>query len=141
MIDPKHQGNSTPLREAFRGFEKSTAYWRYPISVRGRFQQAASWWPARDANTPLGLVNAAFAKRQRDRAAQAQGWRAGNFVLVLLQVLIADAVTSGFLKKDRVRLVPKILPPRQYSIQRRTVRPIRHRTSVQTNSERETSSG
>jgi len=114
------------LRGAFRDFENSAAYWRHPLSVRSRFQQVASWWPARDADFPLTGVNAAFAKTQRDRAARAQGWRAGNFALILLQTLVARAVEAGALTTNRVKLVPKLLPPRHQSYQRRDIRPIRH---------------
>jgi hypothetical protein len=74
------------------------------MSVRSRFQQVAAWWPDRDARFPLTQVNALFAKMHRDRAALvAQGWRAGNFALILLQALIARAVEKGALSVDGVR--------------------------------------
>jgi hypothetical protein len=101
------------LRDAFQEFRDSPAYWRYPLSVRSRFQQVVSWWPDRDADFPLAKVNAAFARMQRDRAALAQGWRAGNFALLLLQALVARAVQTGVLTVDRVKQVPKLLPTRQ----------------------------
>lgn len=118
------------LREAFQEFENSTAYWRYPMSVRSRFQQAVSWWPDRDANFLLTQVNATFAKMQRDRAALARGWRAGNFALILLQTLIARAIENGVLTVNRVKQVPRLLPSRQQSNQRRGVKPVRYRISA-----------
>jgi hypothetical protein len=57
-----------------------------------------------DARFPLTQVNGLFAKMHRDRAALvAQGWRAGNFALILLQALIARAVEKGALSADCVR--------------------------------------
>ena len=109
MTDIKGRGS---LREAFQDFEKADAYWSYPLSVRSRFQRVAAWWPNRDASFRLAQVNANFAKTQRDRAALAQGWRAGNFALVLLQALVAEAVEAGVLTNNRVKQVPKLLPPR-----------------------------
>ncbi len=130
------------LRQAFQEFENSNTYWRHPPSVRMRFQQVVSWWPVRDAQFSLADVNASFAKRQRDRMALAQGWRAGNFALVLLQALVARAVDAGALPTNRVKVVPKILPPRHSSNQRRGVQPIRHRISASLDSsDREKSSG
>jgi hypothetical protein len=121
MIDKRR----CTIREAFRDFETSSAYWSYPIAVRSRFQQVAAWWPDRDACFPLAHVNATFATMQRDRAALARGWRAGNFTLIVLQLLIARAVESGVLTINRVKQVPRLLPPRQQSSRRRRIRPVR----------------
>jgi hypothetical protein len=123
------------LREAFQDFENSDAYWRYPLSVRSRFQQVVRWWPPRDAELPLTQVNAAFAKRQRDRAAFAQGWRAGNHTLILLQALVAKAVEAGVLPVNRIRQVGKLSPPRQHPTSyRRPIKPVRDRNPASTDS-------
>lgn len=120
--------NGPTLREAFEEFRASRDYWSHPLSVRSRFQQVASWWPNRDADFSLTKVNATFARMQRDRAALAQGWRTGNFALILLQTLVARAVETGVLPTNRVRLVPKLPPIRQPpNRNRRSIRPHRHR--------------
>jgi len=115
-------------------FENSNAYWSYPISVRSRFQQVVSWWPERDASFPLVKVNATFAKMQRDRAALAQGYRAGNFALVLLQTLVVRAVDAGALSSNRVKQVPKLAPLKgSPSRDRRQIKPIRGGLLVENN--------
>ena len=118
------------LAEVFEDFRTSGSYRLIPLSVRTRFDLVVSWWPERDAAFPLANVDAAFAKTQRDRSARAMGWRAGNFTLVLLQTLVDYAIRSGALTKNRVRQVPKLLPPRQQPTSyRRRIKPARYRMS------------
>jgi hypothetical protein len=128
------------LSDVFEDFGTSDEYRLIPLSVRTRFHLVVSWWPERDAAFPLANVNAAFAKTQRDRSARAMGWRAGNFTLVLLQTLVDYGIKSGALTKNRVRQVPKLLPPRQEPTSHRRPRdPIRGRiadTSVHNKAEK-----
>jgi hypothetical protein len=63
----------------------------------------------------------------RDKAARERGWKFGNYALLMLQSIIKAAVEAGALSTNRVKQVPKILPPRQQSNHRRAIRSIRHR--------------
>jgi hypothetical protein len=128
------------LREAFEELKASDGYWQLTLPVRLRFQQVASWWPERDAQLPLANVNAAFAKMQRDRAARERGYKFGNYALLMLQAIIKAAIDAGVLSRNRVAQVPRLLPPRQHSTQRRSI-PIRHRISARTDLECEKSRG
>lgn len=131
-----------PFQDAFAELRDSDEFRAYPLQVRAAFQRVAAWLPSREASFPITQINASFAKMLRDKAACERGWRFGNQALAMLQIVVARAVASGVLEKNRVRQLPKILPPRQQSNQRRAIRPIRHRIPASTNSpEYEKSSG
>lgn len=119
------------IRQAFVEYEQTDQFRNHPLEVRIRFHRVADWLSRREAMWPLVDVTASFTRMLRDRAARERGWRHGNFALVLLQTLIARAVDSGTLVKDRTRIVPKLLPPRgNVCNDRRRIKPIRHRISA-----------
>ena len=118
------------IREAFQEFRASDDYWDYPPSVRTSFQTISLWMSDRDASFGMAEVNASFAKILRDRGARERGWRFGNTVLFLLQTLVARAVKSGALSKNRVKHVTKLPPFRSSSdYRRRPIVPVRHKMS------------
>lgn len=118
------------IAEALARFETSGENCRFPLQVRDTFRCFQNWLPVREANFALADVTAAFARRLRDKAARERGWRFGNYTLFFLQAVVKAAVDAGGLSTNRVKQVPKILPPRQRSNQRRRIKPARHRTSA-----------
>jgi hypothetical protein len=91
----------------------SDEYWTYPVGVRAAFQRVVTWFPPRQASFPLAEINASFAKMLRDKAGRERGYKFGNHVLVLLQAIIKAAVDAGALSTNRIKQVPKLLPPRR----------------------------
>src|SRR5258708_16275362 len=107
----------TPYRtlgEAVQEFCFISAEFRdYPLQLRIAFLRIFSWLPDRDAALSLEAVTASTARMIRDRACRERGWRFANQALTMVQIIVARGVDSGVLHKNRVRQIPKILPPRR----------------------------
>jgi hypothetical protein len=120
------RGQNGTVREAFIDLQQSERFREYPLQVRAAFHRVAEWLPTRQASLPITEINASFAKMLRDKAARERGWKFGNYALLLLQSIIKAAVDAGTLSANRVRLVPKLPPPRQQSTHnRRAIKPVR----------------
>jgi hypothetical protein len=123
------------LQIAFSNFANSDRFRKHPLSVRMAFQRVADWLPPREASWPMIEINTSFANLLRDKAARERGWRFGNYALILVQTLVAEAVTAGKLSKNRIRQVQKLPPPRVHvGNSRRSIKPIRHRISASADS-------
>ena len=130
---------SCGLHSAFLQLQLSPTFLAYPLEVRAAFGRVAAWLPSREAFFQIIAVDASFAKRLRDKAARERGYRFGNYALLMLQAIIRAAIDSGALSSNRIAQVPRLLPPRQHSAQRRSIRPIRHRLSARAGSGRKKS--
>ena len=131
---PNNSFQNCSIREAIVEFQLAPRYREFPLPVRAAFQRVAAWLPERDAAILLPEITASRAKKLRDQAERQRGWRFANQTLTLIQAIVVRAVNAGVLTKNRVRSVPKILPPRQQSNQRRGVRPIRYKIPKPTHS-------
>jgi len=121
-------GPNHTVCEAFIELQQSEQFREYPLQVRDAFQRVATWLPPRQASLPIIEINASLARMLRDKAARERGWKFGNYALLLLQSIVNAAVDAGTLSKNRVRQVPKLLPPRQQpTSHRRRIDPIRRR--------------
>jgi hypothetical protein len=117
-----------PFQEAFAELRDSNEFRDYPLQVRDAFQRVATWLPPRQGSLPIAEINAAYAKMLRDKAARERGWKFGNYALLLVQSIANAAVDAGALSNNRVKQVPKLLPPRQQpTSHRRRIEPIRRR--------------
>jgi hypothetical protein len=120
--------SGSSLRGAFFEFMDSDSFRQHPLQVRATFHQVAIWLPPQLASIPITAINASFAKMLRDKAARERGWKFGNHALLLVQSIVNAEVDAGTLSKNRVRQVPKLLPPRQQPTNhRRRIEPIRRR--------------
>lgn len=118
---------SSSLREALASFLASEEYWSYPVEVRSAFQSVVGWLPPRQASLTITEIKASFAKMLRDKAGRERGYKFGNYALLLLQAITKAAVGAGALSTNRVKQVPKLLPPRrQLTHDRRRIQ-LRHR--------------
>ena len=111
MIFSSHSRLNVSVGEAYAQFRTSDEYWSWPPSVRVAFHKVHCWLPQRATKTALAGVNARFARALRDKAARERGWKFGNYALLLLQSIINAAVHAGALSNNRVKQVPKLLPP------------------------------
>ena len=119
------------LAQAFVKFRSLEKFRSCPLKTRTYFQNVADWLPDREAYFPVTCVNALFAKRLRDKAARARGWKFGNYALVLVQILIAEAIETNTIAVNRVRQVPKLLPPRSVlTTDRRRIEAVRNRVAA-----------
>jgi hypothetical protein len=116
------------VRDAFEMLRRSVTYReRYPMEVREAFARVICWLPPRYASLPLAKIDAMTAKILRDKAGRERGYRFGNCTVFLLQSIIKEAVSAGALSTNRVKQVPKLLPPRrQLSNDRRSIKPRRN---------------
>jgi hypothetical protein len=135
-------GKPKTLKQLVIEFQESRHFRELPLSVRTRFIAILDWLPKREASWPLSEINASFARTLRDKAARERGWRFANYALLLLQSIVNSAICAGTLSIDRVRQVPKLLPPRlSPSSCRRSIRPVRRLIySTENLSKRENSS-
>ena len=110
-----------PLGEVLDEMAASGCFHTLPLEARVSYQRLIRWLPHRERSLTLQDVTASFARVLRDRVARELGWRNGNRMLSLIQLVIARAVQSGELQKDRVRNVPKLPPtrPPNYRLRRR----------------------
>lgn len=116
------------LRHAIVDLKSSDYYRNLPLELRTAFAKIESWLSGREASFRLEDITASFARMLRDKAARERGWKFGNHALVLVQLIINAEVDAGTLSKNRVRQVPKLLPPRQQpTSHRRRIEPIRRR--------------
>jgi hypothetical protein len=123
---PSNLFQTRRIREAILELQLAPQYREYPLEVRSAFHRVAAWLPPREASFPIAQVNASFATMLRDKAGRERGYRFGNYALLLLQSIIKAAVDAGTLSANRVRLVPKLPPPRQQSTHnRRAIKPVR----------------
>jgi hypothetical protein len=121
------RGPNGTLREAFIEVQQSEGFREYPLQVRAAFQRVEAWLPPKQAALPITEIDGSFARMLRDRAARERGWKFGNYTLLLLQATINAAVEAGTLPTNRVKKVPKILPPSLPTTTfRRRIRPARH---------------
>ena len=125
------RGPTGTVRQAFIDLQQSEQFREYPLQVRDAFLRVGAWVPPLQASSPVVQVNASFAKMLRDKAARERGgYKWGNYALLFVQAIVKAAVDAGTLSRNRVAQVPKLLPPRQQSSQRRGIRPIRYRISA-----------
>ena len=138
IFDP---GGNRTVREAFIDLQQSERFREFPLRVRDAFQRVATWLPPRQASFPIVQVNASFAKMLRDKAGRERGYKFGNHTLLMLQSIIKASVDAGTLSSNRVKQVPKLLPPPlPPSALRRRIAPIRHPNSSATSVSRKENS-
>jgi hypothetical protein len=134
ITETKKRIRADTLAQAFVKFRSLEKFRSYPLKIRTYFQDVADWLPDREAYFPVTYINASFAKRLRDKAARARGWKFGNYALILLQILISNAAETGAIAVNRVRQVPKLPPPPlPASTCRRRIRPFRQPISSPVN--------
>jgi hypothetical protein len=139
-VQPPLRRNSS-LREALASFLASDEYWTYPVGVHAAFQSVVTWFPPRHASLPIVEINASFAKMLRDKAGRERGYKFGNYALLLLQAIIKAAVDAGALSTNRMKQVPRLLPPRrQLAHDRRPIKSPRRPAGLNSNSARTRSS-
>jgi hypothetical protein len=128
-------GKNVAIREAIRNFLETETFRTLPLQIRTQFSKVATWLPEREALFLVFDINASFARNLRDKAARERGWKFGNFALILVQAVVANAVAAGILSKNRVQQLPKLRPfPVPIGNSRRRIKPIRHRISAVTDS-------
>jgi hypothetical protein len=121
------------LGDAIQGVLRASEFFnRYPLEARSRFLRINVWLPDHERSIPVELLDAARAKRLRDKAGRELGWRLANHLVVLLKDAIEREISLGFISQNRVRNVAKLPPPRQQSNYRRPIRPVRHQISAST---------
>jgi hypothetical protein len=124
------RGPTGTVREALIDLQQSERFREFPLQVRDAFLRVGAWLPPRQASLPITEINASFAKMLRDKAARERGWKFGNYALLLLQAVIKAEVNAGKLSSNRVKQVPKLLPPPlPPSTLRRHIAPIRQPNS------------
>ena len=126
---------SRHLGDAIQGVLRAPEFFsRYPLGARSRFLRINVWLPDHERSLPVELLDAARAKRLRDKAGRELGWRLANHLVVLLKDAIEREISLGSLSRNRVRNVPKLRPPHQpLGSHRRRIRPIRQPISSPAN--------
>src|SRR5438132_1324685 len=92
--------SSTTLIDAYADFCRSTEFRKYPLKVQASFESAFAWLPKPEKMLSLTNLSAHGARRLRNRGARERGWRFGNMVLALLQILVARGIANGDVERD-----------------------------------------
>ena len=124
------------LQHALLEFQSSDQYREYPLRVRSGFRDAIAWLAEREAAIMLLALTPAVARRLRDRANRARGFRFANLVLACLRALMAWKVETGALADNPIARVNRMPRPKQLvpTSERRRVAPVRTKARCLTDS-------
>lgn len=122
-----NRDHSVTLQQAYLQFQHSDRYREHRLRARARFEVALTWLTPSQNKIPVIAIDAAFARRLRDRTLRDRGRNAANMMLNMLQATVTYCVEIGILAENVISLVPKVPQPRRSTLgtARRVIQPIR----------------